>query len=346
MGVYKKKDRWYIDYYLLPSRKRKREVVTIPGVDPAQINREDAKKALSIRKAELAQGKFDILQTEKALPFKSLLKDYLEWAKDNHKSYDRDISATKQLLKFFENIKINNLTSWHISRYKSERKSLDIKPETINKELSILRRMLNLAVEWKKISQNPIKKMDLEKVPKSNPRLIKDWEFNLLYKNAVEHFKPILLCAYMTGMRRGEIAKLKWSDVDLEQRCIYVNETKNDDCRSIPINESLYQILVNLKNSASSIYVFTAREGKPYTGKNVWRTAWDNAFKKAGIDYCTFHHLRHTFTSRLIVDEKEDYATVMALTGHKDIRMLQRYSHTREEAKRSAVNKISGLNYL
>jgi len=145
----------------------------------------------------------------------------------------------------------------------------------------------------------------------------------------------------MTGMRRGEIAKLKWSDVDLEQRYIYVNETKNDDCRSIPINESLYQILVNLKNSASSIYVFTTREGKPYISKNLWRTAWDNAFKKAGIDYCTFHHLRHTFTSRLIVDEKEDYATVMALTGHKDIRMLQRYSHTREEAKKLAINKLS-----
>jgi integrase len=145
----------------------------------------------------------------------------------------------------------------------------------------------------------------------------------------------------MTGMRRGEIAKLKWLDVDLESRYIYVNETKNDDCRSIPINDSLYHVIINLKQNATSIYVFTIREGKAYTGKNLWRTAWDNAFKKAGIDYCTFHHLRHTFTSRLIVDEKEDYATVMALTGHKDIRMLQRYSHTREEAKKIAINKLS-----
>ena len=47
-----------------------------------------------------------------------------------------------------------------------------------------------------------------------------------------------------------------------------------------------------------------------------------------------------------ILTNREDYATVMALTGHKDISMLLRYSHTREEAKRSAINKISGLNYL
>ncbi|MCH7535955.1 MAG: hypothetical protein IH948_09505, partial [Bacteroidetes bacterium] len=59
MGVYKKDNRWYIDYYL-PNGRRKREVVSIEGVDPSKINREDAKKALSIRKSEFAQGKFDI----------------------------------------------------------------------------------------------------------------------------------------------------------------------------------------------------------------------------------------------------------------------------------------------
>ena len=59
MGVYKKNNRWYIDYYM-PNGKRKREVVSIQGVDPSRINREDAKKALSIRKADIAQGKFKL----------------------------------------------------------------------------------------------------------------------------------------------------------------------------------------------------------------------------------------------------------------------------------------------
>jgi len=93
-------------------------------------------------------------------------------------------------------------------------------------------------------------------------------------------------------------------------------------------------------------YVFNTQNGVPYTNKSYWRLTWNIALRKSGIDKCRFHDLRHAFTSRLIVDEKEDYATVMALTGHKDISMLLRYSHTREEAKRSAVNKISGLNYL
>lgn len=74
MGVYKKKNRWYIDYYL-PSGIRKREVVTIPGVDIAQINRQDAIKALSIRKAEMAQGKFDITHTKKPVSVKQICTD-------------------------------------------------------------------------------------------------------------------------------------------------------------------------------------------------------------------------------------------------------------------------------
>lgn len=51
-------------------------------------------------------------------------------------------------------------------------------------------------------------------------------------------------------------------------------------------------------------------------------------------------NLRHTFVSNLIVGEKEDFATVMALSGHKDISMLKRYSHTQEEAKREAIHKL------
>jgi hypothetical protein len=56
--------------------------------------------------------------------------------------------------------------------------------------------------------------------------------------------------------------------------------------------------------------------------------------------WCRFHDLRHTFVSNLIVGEKEDFETVMSLSGHKDLRMLKRYSHTREESKKAAISKL------
>jgi len=77
MGVYKKNNRWLIDYYL-PDGKRKREVVTIKGIDPSNINRQDALKALNIRKAQIAEGKFEIAQTKKPVLFEKFTDRYYE----------------------------------------------------------------------------------------------------------------------------------------------------------------------------------------------------------------------------------------------------------------------------
>lgn len=324
----------------MPSGHRKREVVTIKGVDPAQINRQDALDALSIRKAEMAQGKFDIAQTKKPVSIEKIINQYLEWAKDNHIAYERDISASKPLLEFFKGKNSSNVTTWSIEKYKSFRKSQDKKAETINKELSFIKSTFKLAVENGVISSNPINGVKLLKVPKSKPRVLKDWEFTKLYQASPEHFKSILLCGYLTGMRRGEIVKLRWEDIDFTDKYIHVNESKNNEYRTIPINDILLYTLVELKKESENEYVFTTKLGKHYTSNTAWKTVWSNTLKNSGIEHCTFHSLRHSFISNLIVNEKEDYITVMNLSGHKTIRMLVRYSHTHEKAKKAAVGKL------
>lgn len=85
MGVFKKDNRWYLDYYL-PDGKRKREIVTIPGADPSKITRKDALKALSIRNGQIAEGKFDIAQTRIPLLFEKLADRYLQYSQDNKRS--------------------------------------------------------------------------------------------------------------------------------------------------------------------------------------------------------------------------------------------------------------------
>lgn len=271
------------------------------------------------------------------------MDEYLQWAKENHKAPERDRAAAKPLLSFFQGKKINSLSLWHVEKYKSIRKAEGRKSETINKELGVLRRMFNLALTGAlktKISKNPISGLRFLKVTKFQPRVLKDSEFEKLFAAASTHFKPILLCAYMTGMRRSEIARLKWEHVDLEDRYLYVTETKNNESRTIPIQDDLFKLLAELKETSKCEYVFTTHEGKPYTHISVWKRAWNTAIRKSKIDRCRFHDLRHTFVSNLIVREKEDVATVMELSGHRDISMLKRYSHTREEAKKSAISKL------
>jgi len=98
----------YSTHYL-PNGNRKREAVSIKSVDPAQINRQDAIKALSIRKAEMAQGKFDIAQTEKRVPFTKLGERFIEYSKANKKSYERDITSIKFLNNHFGNKSIQQI---------------------------------------------------------------------------------------------------------------------------------------------------------------------------------------------------------------------------------------------
>lgn len=341
MGVYKKDNRWYLDYY--ENGKRRREVVSIPGKDPATITLREAEKALNIRKAEIATGKFDITKTEKPIKIEKLVNAYLAWADENHKASARDHGACKNLLAYFKGKNIYNLTLWDIEKYKSYRKKHGRKPETINKELGALRRMFNLALQGAlsvRIGKNPLQGIKLVKVPRNKPRTYQAWEFQALYEAASTHFKPILLCAYMTGMRRSEIARLKWKDVNIDNGTIYVAETKNDEPRTIPMSLVLLDALKNMSENATSEFVFTTQEGKPYTSLSAWKRAWSTALKRSGIQKGRFHDFRHTFVSNLIVNEKEDFATVMALSGHKDISMLQRYSHTQEIAKKSAITKL------
>jgi len=152
MAEYKKNNRWYIDYYL-PDGKRKREVVTIPGVDPKHINREDAKKALSIRKAEIAQGKFDIFQTKKPIPLKQLCNEYLNLhSKENKRSWKRDEVTINHFLQSFGDKNIRQLSSFLITGYRNER-SKSVKKSTVNRELDTIRNMFNKAVEWEYIDK-------------------------------------------------------------------------------------------------------------------------------------------------------------------------------------------------
>ncbi|MCH7518063.1 MAG: DUF3596 domain-containing protein [Candidatus Dadabacteria bacterium] len=156
MGVYAKGNRWYIDYYV--NGKRKREVVSIPEKDPSTITLRDAEKALSIRKAEIAQGKFDIAKTQKPVKFEKLIEAYLEWAYENLKAPIAARTACKNLLSYFGGKNIYSLSLWEIEKYKSERKKQGRKPETINKELGALRRMFNLALQGAlrvKVGQEP-----------------------------------------------------------------------------------------------------------------------------------------------------------------------------------------------
>jgi len=253
MGVFKrtrklngkKSEYWYIDYVF--NGKRKWESVGRIGV----VTKSDAKSLLKLRQSEILQGKLQTKNTKLVPTFSDFAKEYLKYAKNNKKSWDRDECALRVLIPFFGKHTLNEISPFLIEKYKIERKKT-ISDRTINIELSLLRRMFNLAISWDKSDSNPINKVQFYKEELSKERILSEKEESSLLSSSPEHIKPILLTALNTGMRYGEIINLKWKDIDFESGYIHVAKSKTGKDRKIPINDILYN---TLKKQKSGIFV-------------------------------------------------------------------------------------------
>jgi len=307
MSVRKRNNRWHVDTYD-SNGNRVRKAVRIKGIDPDNITKQLALNYEKILKGKLAEG-IELPSNRREISFEKLVSEYLDWCDDNHKRADRDHTACKQLLTFFKGYKSSNINLWLVESYKKRRKEEGKKPRTINIELATLRHMYNKAIEWQLLGKNPINGIKLLKEEVKAVRVLEDWEFQELYSSANDSFKNILLFAYFTGCRKSEIQYLKWENVNFDAGNVIITKAKNYEEREVDLNSILLNLLKKLKKSSTSDYVFTFRD-KPYTSRSGWKTSWNTALKKSGIKHCTFHDLRHTFVSNLMVNERVDFETV------------------------------------
>jgi len=303
----------------------------------SRSNRRGAERELALIVSEI-ETKPGLRRLKKTTVGK-MCEEYLEYAKVNHLSWKADQSRLKTLVAFWgPHTELERIASRQIERFKASRLE-KVKPATVNKEIGLLKHLLNLAVEWGYIYENPARRV--KPLRENNRRLrylIKE-EINRLVAAASRHLKPIIVLAVNTGMRRGEIFNLKWSYVDLKNRFIEVIKSKNGEKRVIPINKTLLEVLHRLPRRIDSPYVFPGKKGKKRTDcKKSFRTA----MRKAEIEDFCFHDLRHTFASHLVM-AGVPLLTVAELLGHKSIEMTKRYSHLSPNHKAAAVRVLDAL---
>jgi integrase len=321
MGIYKREGVYYIDYYFDGRRIRER----------VGLSWKQAQDALNGRKGEIAQGKFELKQTKTSPVFKDFAKKYLEWSKGNKRSWKRDRTAIKSFLNGFGGSSLNNITTWQVEKYKMKR-SHTVKKSTVNRDLACLKHMFTMAIQWGLATENPAKPVKFFRVNNQRSRFLDENEEQSILSSCSDRIKPIVLTALNTGMRRGEILSLEWSDVDFNNRLITVKDSKNRESRKIPMNPTLIRLLKDLKKESQGADVFHYGAKQYQTVYNEWKTT----LKKAGTNDFRFHDLRHTFASRLIMGGV-DLVTVKVLLGHKTIDMTMRYSHLSQDHKRKAV---------
>ena len=235
---------------------------------------------------------------------------------------------------------LNEITPLLIENYRAKRLETGVTKSTINRELTIMKKMFNLAIDWKLTNENPVLKVKIfsEKDTMKERILSEEEEIKLLAESP-EYLRPILIVALNTGMRRGEILNLRWKQVDLNKRRIKVENTKSGKNRIIPINDYLFQELLKvMAQNGIGDYVFPNPEtGRPY--REV-KKSFKSACKRAEIDDLRFHDLRHTFATRLIESEV-DLITVRDLLGHFSVRVTQRYTHSNQKQKKKAVELLT-----
>src|SRR5262245_28065451 len=243
------------------------------------------------------------------------------------------------------NLILSQITLDHVERFKQVRKTEQhrgkaISETTIDRSLEVLRHMLRIVEEKGVIEKVP--RVRLYKPENSRERIINEEEYQRLLAGSPLHLKRIILCAYETGMRAGEIQHLTWDKVDLKTGFIRLasEDAKTKRKRAVPLSVILRSALEDIRKEQREGKVapidgrvFTWK-GKPMT--EGWKTAFKTACRKAGLEGLHFHDLRHTFVTRK-VREGWDYKRIMAITGHKTFAVFQRYNNPSEDDIKAVV---------
>jgi integrase len=231
------------------------------------------------------------------------------------------------------------LTPKSIANYRDQRLKA-VSNSTVLRELQTLSAMLNHARrEWGyPLVANPVQSIRRPAPNKGRARRLDFGEQQRLMqalecngRNAQGQFvegtrnpwiKPLVQLATETAMRRGELLGLKWQNINLEKRTVHLLMTKNGESRTVPLSLQAYKVLNSLPHSIDGrVFPITA---------NALKHAWERACERAGVEDLHFHDLRHEATSRL-AEKLTNVLELAAVTGHKDLKMLNRYYHPRAE---------------
>jgi integrase len=245
----------------------------------------------------------------------------LEYSEANKKSHKLDINYCKSFInEWGEKTRLKDIIPQKLERFKTKKKKVNA-DATVNRYLEALSKMFNVA-----IANNLIKENSLKQVNYKIRFLSKNEEirlFEVLDKNSHYHYlKPIVLCSLQTGMRRGEILHLEWTNIDFYTKHIELLQTKSGKSRKIPISTKFMNELQKLKANKVSEYVFTNQLTK--TKYTEIKKGFNKALEKAEIHNFRFHDLRHTAATRM-TEMGIDLAVVQEKLGHSDVRTTMRY---------------------
>lgn len=223
------------------------------------------------------------------------------------------------------------ITPGALMDYRAKRRGNGVQAHSVNREFAYLRAALEHcrqhgaqmpAIDWKKLKADE---------PPGRIRFLSRDEYDRLMAVAHPDIRPIILCAVSTGLRFGDIYRLDWRQVKLEERLIQVKRTKANKALTIRVGGALMAMLSTTPPDKRRGRVFD------WTG---FRRRWEKALAAAGIEDFRFHDLRHTFAS-WARQAGADIADICEALGHASISMTMRYAHIKPDEHLTAFDRVS-----
>jgi len=325
MGLSKRKgsECWQMIFFLESRRVRQ---------STGTANRRLALKIYDETKAKAVTGAYrspSELRTE--MTVSELVDEFLaKHCRIEKRSWKRDETIGRMFKAHFGNVPISRIRPYDILAWRAKRHNAVTRTGTLisvaalNRELSFLKTMLRLAVDWGLLNENPAKTIKKLKGEQKRLQILTRDKLHRLIDRSRPSLKPIIVVAATTGMRVSEILNLKWKDVDFANGFIRVQMSKNSDPRNVPFDSLTEEMLRELKKGRRhEDYVFARKNGDRILSV---REAFKAACKRAGITNFRFHDLRHTAASFFAAGGC-DIVTLQHILGHKTLAMTQRYAH-------------------
>jgi site-specific recombinase XerD len=311
---------WWIQYFDADGKRHREKV----GAKSAAI------KLVELRRAARTEGRKLPKPRTRPLIFRELTDAALAYTKGKA-NYPTNVSRMTVLGAEFGNCPAEDITPEQIEAWLSTRTEWAL--ATKNRYIALLKLTFRLAEKAKRIRYNPARLVRQEKENNARIRWLSANEETALRavieRDCPEHM-PEFEVGLHTGMRRSEQYRMEWERVDFENGLIEVPKSKPGDKRYVRMNSRVRMILSALKDYGLGDRVFACQSPRSW---------FDPAVKAAKVKNFSWHCLRHTFISRLVM-AGVDLRTVQELAGHKNIAMTCRYAHLAPGHQQAAVEKL------
>jgi integrase len=343
---------WYVRLY---HDGRERRFGSFP-------NKTKAREFYEKAKLEQKEGRFfpERYQTGGYAKLEEVLEDYL--AAFTGRSERDERRYKKTWLELLPEARLNAITPALLENLRVKLSEGGRSPQTVNRYMQFLRRVLNKAVRDGKLASNPVNRIKMFKEPAGRLRFLSLEEEQKLCGAVGPEFAPWVRLAILTGMRQAEQFSLRWEHVDFDRGLIALPATKAGGVQYVKLNEEAKVILRELDAKAAkaqavaeaeaiagkqktvtcrSVWVFPSENPETHVDpRNFYRRVYLPKVKEKGLDGVTWHTLRHTFASRLAMSGATE-GTIAALLRHSSTALVRRYAHLSPSHLQEAVEKVA-----